>query len=63
MDLMAAASFVAEKPEADLLDQKPRDPKARFMDKAMLSSMSLLPGPVAAVTVVYLFTGMARKTR
>jgi len=57
MDLMAAASFVAEKPEADLLDQKPRDPKARFMDRAMIGSIVTSSlGLFAAVTVVYLFT-------
>lgn len=55
MDLMAAAAFVAEKPEADLLDQKPRDPKAKFMDKDMIgsivtASLSLF----AAVTGLYL---------
>jgi P-type Ca2+ transporter type 2C len=57
MDLMAAAAFVAEKPEADLLDQKPRDPKARFMDKAMISSIVTSSlGLFAAVTGVYLIT-------
>ncbi|MGV8026356.1 MAG: cation-translocating P-type ATPase [Anaerolineaceae bacterium] len=57
MDLMAAASFVVEKPESDLLDQKPRDPKARFMDKAMVSSIFTCSlGLFAAVTVVYLIT-------
>ena len=62
MDLMAAASFVAEKPEADLLDQKPRDPKAKFMDKAMVSSIGISSlGLFAAVTVVYLFTWYSTK--
>jgi Ca2+-transporting ATPase len=57
MDLMAAASFVAEKAEADLLDQKPRDPRARFMDKAMiLSIVTSSLGLFAAVTAAYLFT-------
>ncbi|MEN6524165.1 MAG: cation-translocating P-type ATPase C-terminal domain-containing protein, partial [Anaerolineaceae bacterium] len=52
-----AASFVVEKPEADLLDQKPRDPKARFMDKTMISSIVTSSlGLFAAVTLVYLFT-------
>ena len=57
MDLMAAAAFVAEKPEADLLDQKPRDPRARFMDQAMIITM-VYPALVlfAAVTGLYLFT-------
>ena len=57
MDLMAAASFVIEKPESDLLDQKPRDPQAKFMDKAMVSSIFTSSlGLFAAVTVVYLIT-------
>ncbi|MGE5222577.1 MAG: cation-translocating P-type ATPase, partial [Omnitrophica WOR_2 bacterium] len=57
MDLMAAASFVAEKPEADLLDQKPRNPKARFMDGAMIKSIFTSSlGLFAAVTAVYLVT-------
>jgi len=57
MDLMAAASFVAEKPESDLLDQNPRDPKARFMDRGMVSSIVVSSlGLFAAVTVVYLVT-------
>jgi Ca2+-transporting ATPase len=57
MDLMAAAAFTAEKPEADLLKQKPRNPKARFMDKTMISSIfSSSLGLFAAVTGLYLFT-------
>jgi Ca2+-transporting ATPase len=57
MDLMAAASFVAEKAEADLLKQKPRDPRAKFMDKEMTGSIaSAAMGLFAAVTFVYLFT-------
>ncbi len=57
MDLMAAASFVAEGAEADLLDQKPRNPKSRFMDKAMVGSIGLsASGLFAAVSVVYLST-------
>jgi len=39
MDLMAAAAFVAEKPESDLLQQKPRDPREKFMDRAMIASI------------------------
>lgn len=62
MDLMAAASFVAEKPETDLLNQKPRDPKAKFMDKTMVSSIGISSlGLFAAVTVVYLFTWYGTK--
>ena len=57
MDLMAAASFVAERAESDLLEQKPRDPKAKFMDRAMISSIVTSSlGLFAAVLAVYLFT-------
>jgi Ca2+-transporting ATPase len=57
MDLMAAASFVAEKAEADLLKQKPRDPKAKFMDQAMVSSiLTSSLGLFAGVTALYLLT-------
>lgn len=57
MDLMAAAAFVAEGAEADLLKQKPRNPKARFMDKAMISSIVISSlGLFAAISAVYLST-------
>ena len=57
MDLMAAAAFVAECAETDLLDQKPRDPKAKFMDKAMINSIVTSSlGLFAAVSAVYLIT-------
>lgn len=57
MDLMAAAAFSIEKPESDLLDQKPRDPRAKFMDKAMITSLVTSSiGLFAAVTALYLVT-------
>lgn len=55
MDLMAAAAFVAEPAEADLLDRPPRNPRARFMDRAMIAS--IVPpalGLFAEVNAVYL---------
>ncbi len=57
MDLMAAAAFVAEGAEADWLDQAPRDPKAKFMDRAMIGSI-VAPslGLFVAVTAAYLST-------
>jgi Ca2+-transporting ATPase len=39
MDLGASASFVAEPPEAGLMTGRPRDPRARFMDRSMLTSI------------------------
>ncbi len=57
MDLAAAASFVAEPAEAGLLDRKPRNPKARFMDRAMIASIVTYSlGLFAAVSFVYLST-------
>lgn len=57
MDLMAAVAFVAEPAETDLLDQKPRNPQAKFMDRAMVSSIGTSAlGLFAAVSVVYLLT-------
>jgi len=55
MDLMAAAAFVAERAEADLLDQKPRNPQARFMDGSMVRSIITSSlGLFAAVSTAYL---------
>ena len=57
MDLMAAAAFVSEPAEADLLQQKPREPKAKFMDKKMdLSILTSSIGLFAAVSLAYLIT-------
>ncbi len=57
MDLMAAAAFSTEAQESDLLDHKPRDPKAKFMDAAMLRSIGISSlGLFAAVTALYLYT-------
>lgn len=57
MDLMAVAAFVSEPAEADILQQKPRDPKAKFMDKKMdLSILTSSIGLFAAVSLAYLIT-------
>jgi Ca2+-transporting ATPase len=57
MDLMAAASFVTEKPESDLLEQKPRDLKTKFMNRSMAGNIVTSSiGLFASVTIVYLFT-------
>jgi Ca2+-transporting ATPase len=57
MDLAAAATFVAEPGEADLMRCPPRDPHARFMDRAMVGSIfGSAAGLFAAVSVVYLVT-------
>jgi P-type Ca2+ transporter type 2C len=57
MDLAASAAFVAEPAEPELMRQRPRDPKARFMDRPMLTLLfSAAAGLFAAVSLVYLVT-------
>ena len=57
MDLAAAAAFVAEPAEDGLMNHPPRDPKARFMDKSMISGIfSGALGLFAAVSAAYLIT-------
>ena len=57
MDLAASAAFVAEPAEGDLMRMPPRDPKAPFMDKAMIASiLEGAAGLFAAVSAAYLFT-------
>jgi Ca2+-transporting ATPase len=57
MDLAAAATFVAEPGEADLMRRPPRDPRARFMDRAMLIGIfASAAGLFAAVSIAYLST-------
>jgi Ca2+-transporting ATPase len=55
MDLAAAATFVAEPAEYDLMQQPPRDPRRRFMDGAMVGSIvTSAAGLFAAVSAVFL---------
>jgi Ca2+-transporting ATPase len=57
MDLAAAAAFVAEPAEGDLMRMPPRDPKAAFMDRAMVASiLASAVGLFAAVSAAYLLT-------
>jgi Ca2+-transporting ATPase len=57
MDLAASATFANEPAEADVMLQKPRNPKARFLDRPMATSIfSAGAGLFAAVSVVYLVT-------
>ena len=57
MDLAAAAAFVAEPAEGDLMRRPPRDPKAPFMDRAMLAGiLTGALGLFAAVSTAYLLT-------
>ncbi|HEX2915880.1 MAG TPA: cation-transporting P-type ATPase [Chloroflexia bacterium] len=57
MDLAASATFIAEKPEEDLMLQPPRNLRARFMDKALISSIFMsAAGLFAAVSIAYLLT-------
>ncbi|MGQ9554452.1 MAG: cation-translocating P-type ATPase [Anaerolineae bacterium] len=57
MDLAASATFVAEPAEPDLMRQPPRNPRASFMDRAMVSSIfTSAAGLFAAVSLAYLLT-------
>ena len=55
MDLAASAAFVAEPGEADLMSRPPRDPRARFLDRAMVASiLASAAGLFLAVSAAYL---------
>jgi len=57
MDLAASSGFVAEKEEADVMKRPPRNPKERFMTRAMLASIfASALGLFTAVSVCYLLT-------
>ncbi len=55
MDLAAAAAFVSEPAEGDLMRQPPRNPRARFLDRAMVTGIFTNAfGLFAAVSAAYL---------
>jgi Ca2+-transporting ATPase len=57
MDLAASATFVAEPEEAGIMKKPPVDPKEKFMNRPMLTTMAF--GAVslfAAVTTVFLYS-------
>jgi Ca2+-transporting ATPase len=57
MDLAASATFVAEPAEDGLMQRPPRSPKAKLMDRPMLTSIfSSALGLFGAVSVSYLTT-------
>jgi Ca2+-transporting ATPase len=57
MDLAAAATFVAEPAESDVMRKGPRDPKARFLDREMVLSVFRSAGGLfLAVVIAYLST-------
>jgi Ca2+-transporting ATPase len=57
MDLAAAAAFVVEPPESDLMRQPPRDPRTPFMNREMIVGItSAAAGLFAAVAFAYLFS-------
>ncbi len=56
MDLAAAAAFVAERAESNLMRQQPRPPGTPFMNREMMVGIiRAATGLLAAVTFVYLF--------
>lgn len=57
MDMAAAATFVVEGSEADLMRRPPRNPKAHFMDRPMVTSIfGSAVGLFAGVSTAYLAT-------
>jgi Ca2+-transporting ATPase len=57
MDVAASAAFISERPEADLMQRPPRDPRAPFLDRALVGSLfGGAAGLFAAVSFVYLLT-------
>ena len=57
MDLAASATFVAEPAETGIMNKPPNDPKEKFLNKGMLTSLALGSLSLfAAVTATYLFT-------
>ena len=57
MDLAASATFVAEPAETGIMNKPPNDPKEKFLNKGMLTSLVLGSLSLfAAVTATYLFT-------
>jgi Ca2+-transporting ATPase len=57
MDLAAAAAFVVEPPESDLMRQPPRDPRTPIMNREMLAGIaSAAAGLFAAVAFAYLYS-------
>ena len=57
MDLAASATFVAEPQEAGAMKKPPLDPKEKFMNRTMLTTMALgALSLFAAVSTTYLYT-------
>jgi Ca2+-transporting ATPase len=57
MDLAASAAFVAEPGESGLMSGPPRDPRARFLDGAMVASIfTSAAGLFASVGAAYLWS-------
>lgn len=60
MDLGASVSFVSEPPEGDVMRRPPRDPQARFLDRAM--ARMILLGGLSLAAAVLLVYGWARQS-
>ena len=57
MDLAASATFVAEPAEAGIMNKPPNDPKEKFLNRSLLTSLALGSLSLfAAVIATYLFT-------
>jgi Ca2+-transporting ATPase len=56
MDLAASATFVAEPAEVGIMNKPPNNPKEKFMNKKMLTSIAIAALSLfVAVSVAYLF--------
>ena len=52
MDLAASAAFVAQPMEPDTMRRPPRSPKARFIDRNMLTNISLVAVSLSAAVLI-----------
>ena len=60
MDLAASSSFVMERPESDVLQRKPRDPKKNFMDGAMMRGLFSGALTLSCAVLVTFFVSLSR---
>ena len=60
MDLAASVAFTAERPEADVMREGPRDPRRPFMDRPMRSGIFAGGFSLAAAVVVIYFWAWAQ---
>lgn len=63
MDIAASVTFVAEPPEGDVMDRRPRDPAQPFLDRTLLTWMAAGAAALATpVTGLYLWASSSDAT-